>query len=132
MNRLSIRFHIQILTFSIVSLLKSRQQSRAEAILTILYKTGNFNWNSHGEIMYNGATVQNSHIVDLISFATKLHPTKRINLVGLPTFVQIIKDNHVPRDLLSSQFNQMLEDKKCNKRPSPYSKSKWIKFKEYK
>jgi len=96
---------------NVLKLISSAQRNRCERLLHALLATSNLTWNKSGEISLNRNVVSNSHIVDLVSFATKNFPVKNVDLNGLPEFLLAIKQSNVPRDLLSSQVKLMLKDK---------------------
>ena len=82
--------------------------------------------NERFEIIFKGQTIEQSHILDLVSFATKIYPTKRVNITGLDVFIEAIKEFNIPRDLLSLQINNLIDDGKVQVKSR---NDKWIHFK---
>jgi len=117
--------------YKIISMLKPKQQKRGEAILSLLVRNKSFSWNSDGEISYEGKNVEKSHIFELISFVLKPFPSKRINVVGLSTFIQALEDLNIPRNLLSQQVNNMIKNNHLEENPVTQNRisEKWIRFK---
>ena len=115
----------------VISMLKPKQQKRGEAILKLLVRNKSFSWNSDGEISYEGKNVEKSHIFELISFVLKPFPSKRINVVGLSTFIQALEDLNIPQNLLSQQVNNMLKNDHLGENPVTPNRisEKWIRFK---
>ena len=105
----------------IVSLLTHQHQYRAKSIISILQQCPDFSWNKDGEITFKNKTAPQSHIFDLITFATK--SVKSVNIPGIDLFISALRETNVPLDLLSPQAKQMLLPNK------PSSKDNWIKFK---
>jgi len=125
-NEDTVEENINIDVSTIVSMLKPKQRTRGEAILTLLARNKNFSWNERFEIIFKGQTIEQSHILDLVSFATKTYPTKRVNITGLDVFIEAIKEFNIPRDLLSLQINNLIDDGKVQVKSR---NDKWIHFK---
>ena len=116
----------------IISMLKPKQQKRGEAILSLLVRNKTFSWNNDGEILYMEERIERGHILDLISFALNPFPSKRINIVGLSTFVQALKDLNIPQNLLSQQvYNMMVNEhsQETTAAPVEIKNDGWIRFK---
>jgi hypothetical protein len=92
----------------ILSLIAEKQRPRAEKILKLLRK--GISWNEDGQLTVNTVTAPNSHIVDLVSLAMKPFPVKKWDIPGLNLFLNAVKENHVPRGLLSTQILNLMDD----------------------
>jgi hypothetical protein len=108
---------------SIISMLKRGQKTPGETVLKYITQTKDFGWNSNGEIVYKNNTENNSHILDLLSFATG-GAVKPDSLEGLDTFIQVLKDYNISSGLLSSHISSIIHTPRRQEKHR-----KWIRFK---
>lgn len=97
----------------VLKYLSPAQRVKGERLLQALVNTSDVNWKPNGLLVYKGKVVENANIVDLVSFVTKrLLPSqaRSIQLPGLQYFLQAIKDNFLPRELVASHVHAMLSD----------------------
>lgn len=91
-------------TDKLISLFPKSLQSRARALIT--YVRPFINWNSKGEVIVSGETIQGSNIVDLIK--VQLKDYKNFRPTGLLEFEAILTNINVPHSLLSASRRQQI------------------------
>jgi len=71
---------------------------RAQALIDRIKSSPILDWNEKGELVYNGESIPNTHIVDLVNDVIR----KRRNFepTGWQVFAQGLKEDHAPRDLI--------------------------------
>jgi len=98
---------------TLLSYLPSKLKTKGQRLLESLTRTGRFDWNEEGVISYNGQTEMKSNIIDLLSVATNPYMKRESN--GMPTFITALKEENVPRTLLTPTFLQHMDSKKPSK-----------------
>jgi len=123
---------------NIIESISTSNRGKAERLFKFLKQNNVVELDSHGQILFENRPVAGSHIVDLLSIATKTMPSKKDKtIVGIDEFVGILKTKNVPKELFSSNFlNTYLQDENFvkqnitkKKKSSPFQKS-WKTFED--
>ncbi len=110
-------------------------QTKARLLLKRLRNDPNINWNSRGELVYKGNTVQNTNINDLVqdTLRSRKHYVPR----GWQTFASALKESNVPQDLIGNQdrWQYMMQEQPKRSRSAdtldekPSTGFKWSTYK---
>ena len=86
----------------ILSALPKKLRNRAESLLTHILADPQqrLKWNARGEIIYNGQTVEGSHITDLLKSMQGSY--RHLSPTGQHVFTQALIDMNVPKSLFIS------------------------------
>ncbi len=76
-------------------------QTKAKLLLKRLRNDPNISWNSRGELVYKGETIEKTNINDLVQDA--LRSRKHYVPKGWQTFASALRDSNVPQDLIGNQ-----------------------------
>ena len=88
----------------ILACLADLQRKKASRLLEFMNQRLNtLNWNELGEISYKGNEIKRSHIIDLLSAATRSLKSKR-KIVGINTFLTALCKVNAPKDLFGAWF----------------------------
>lgn len=81
----------------ILSLLPNKSKRKAQALLSFVQTTPSLSWNKQGEICINSHAVKNSHICDIIHYATT---NKQTTPIGFLDFIKHLKN--IPVSIISN------------------------------
>jgi len=89
-------------TSAVLQLVNTKQRTKASRLLHFLAQSGLISWDTNGEVLIEGKPIIGSHIVDLVSHAVRPYAFRKLRIVGLHEFGNLLNALHVPKDLLGS------------------------------
>ena len=76
-------------------------KQKAAVLIQRLKQDKHMDWNQHGELVYKGKHIPETHIHDLVQDV--LRKRKTHNPKGWKIFAQALKEGHVPQDLIGNE-----------------------------
>lgn len=106
----------------IVKILPKLYRNKARALLAYIQKSKVLNWLENGELVFEGKTIHNSHISDLIKYSMKLY--KNFKPKGYEEFYLGLAKINIPEGILGNE--ELKDGVRELKEDDTHTECEWI------